>query len=262
MKLGCHAVMFAAKLATDMEETVKAIASTGFQGIECGNRFISLERRPELMELLAANGLELGAIHFAFMAIREDPEGLCAGLRKEAEFMATTPNKNINISFMPTPNDDAHKLARTFNEAAKVCAEYGVSLNYHNHLAEFGNDAAFIHTLLDEAPALHYAFDLGWVKRAGYDPIKLLKEAEGRCNYVHLRDPKNEVATAYTLDAMRSLPPFPEFGQGETNLKEQIDFLQTYLTKDGWAIVEHEGGEPNAERYVKAKAVLDALLKN
>ena len=262
MKFGCHAVMFAAKLATDMEETVKAIGTTGFQGIECGNRFVSLEMRPRLMELLTENGLELGAIHFAFMQLREDPEGLYKGLREEAKFMATTPNKNINISFMPMPDEDFHKMAKIFDEAAKVCAEYGVSLNYHNHLAEFANDAAFIHTLLEEAPNLHYAFDLGWVKRAGYDPIKLLKEAEGRCNYVHLRDPKKEVAAVASLEAMRSLPPFPEFGTGETNLKEQIDFLKGYLKEDGWAIVEHEGGEPDVNRYIKAKAVLDALLKD
>lgn len=262
MKFGCHAVMFGPKLATDMEETVKAIATTGFQGIECGNRFISLERRPELMKLLEENGLELGAIHFAFMGWRDNPEEGYEALRKEAEFMATTPNKNINFSFMPLPTDDHHKLAATFEKAAQVCAEYGVSLNYHNHLAEFANDGAFIHTLLEEAPTLHYAFDLGWAKRAGYDPIRLLKEAEGRCNYVHIRDPKKEVAEAFTLDAMRSLPPFPEFGEGETNLKEIVDFLLTYLDDKGWAIVEHEGGAPDAQRYVKAKAVLDALLKD
>ncbi len=254
--------MFAAKLATDMEETVKAIATTGFQGIECGNRFIPLEDRPKLMELLAENNLELGAIHFNFMKIREDQEGFYAGLKKEAEFMAKTPNKNINISFMPMPTDDHHKMAAIFEEAAKVCAAEGVSLNYHNHLAEFANDGAFVHTLLEEAPTLHYAFDLGWVKRAGYDPIKLLKEAEGRCNYVHLRDPKQEVAQAFTIDAMRTLPRFPEFGEGQTNLKEQLDFLKGYLKEDGWAIVEHEGGEPDVKRYIRAKAVLDYLMKD
>ncbi|MCF0135156.1 MAG: sugar phosphate isomerase/epimerase [Lachnospiraceae bacterium] len=261
MKYGCHAVMFAAKLATDMETVTREIGTTGFAGIECGNRFISLENRDRLMDLLRQNGLELAAIHYAFMDWRTDPRAGIEGLKAEAAYMAKTPNKNINMSFMPTPDDDADKLVTTFEEAAKAAAEFGVSLNYHNHLAEFANDGVFVYKLLENAPHLNFAYDLGWVRRAGFDPIKLLKDSEGRCNYVHLRDPKTEKAQAYTLEAMRALPPFPEFGTGETNLQEQIDFLQGYLNEQGWAIVEHEGGEPDINRYIKAKAVLDSLIR-
>lgn len=260
MKYGCHAVMFAAKLATNMEEVVKDIATTGFSGIECGNRFISLQNRDKLMNLLGENNLELAAIHYAYMDWRNNPADGIEGLKKEAAYMAKTPNKNINMSFMLTPEDDIEKLTATFEEAAKAVADCGASLNFHNHLSEFANNGAFIYNLLEKAPHLNFAYDLGWVRRAGFDPIQLLKDSKGRCNYVHLRDPKNEVAFENTLEGMRSLPLFPEFGTGETNLQEQIDFLKGYMNEKGWAIVEHEGGEPDVQRYIRAKKVLDALI--
>jgi len=253
--------MFGPKLATNMEEVVRDIASTGFQGIECGMRFVPLDRRDELMETLAKYDLELAAIHYAYMNWREDPKTGIEGLKAEAAYMKNTPNKNIMMSFMVTPEDDIDKLAETFNEAAKVCAEQGVALRYHNHLTEFGNGAKFIYTMLEKAPYLQFGYDLGWAKRAGFDPIKLLEMTGDRCNYCHLRDPKNEVLTDFTLEAMRAVWMFPEFGEGETDLKPIVDYVRTHFNEKGWAVVEHEGGEPDIQRYVKAKAVLDSLLK-
>lgn len=260
MKYGCHAVMFAAKLATNMEEVVKDIATTGFSGIECGNRFISLEVRDKLMELLAENNLELAAIHYNSMDWRTDPAKAIAGLKAEAEYMGKTANKNINMSFMVQPDEDINKIIATFEEAAKVAADYGCSLNYHNHLSEFANDGKFIYELLEKAPHMNFAYDLGWVQRAGFDAVKLLKESEGRCNYVHLRNPKKEAIVECTLEGMRSLPLFPEFYAGETDIKPQLEYLNAHFNDKGWAIVEHEGGEPDVQRYIKAKAYLDSLL--
>ena len=253
--------MFGPKLSTDMDEVIREISTTGFQGIECGMRFVPLEQRDQLMETLAKYNLELAAIHYNYMNWREDPKNGIEGVRKEATYMKNTANKNIMMSFMPLPGEDVDRLAEIFNEAAMAAAEEGVALRYHNHLAEFGDGARFIYTMLEKAPALQFGYDLGWAKRAGFDPIKLLEMTGKRCNYCHLRDPKNEVAEAYTIEAMRAIGPFPEFGEGETDLKPIVDYVRTHFDEKGWAVVEHEGGAPDVQRYVKAKAVLDALLK-
>ena len=259
MKIGCHAVMFGPKIATDTTEVIREIATTGFQGIEAGNRFIALDKRDTFMKELAANNLELAAIHYNTPAWREDPKAAIAGAVAEAKFMAETANKNINFSFMPAPDDDAAALAKIFNEAALACAEYGVSLNYHNHWAEFANGGSFYHALVEEAPALHFAFDLGWIYRGGFDPIAVLKETEGRCNYVHLRDPDDGPENVELPDG-RKFYLFPELGEGTQDLAKEVAFLKTYLPADGWCVVEYEGGEPDVNRYIRAKKYLDSIL--
>jgi sugar phosphate isomerase/epimerase len=258
MKIGCHAVMFAAKLATDTVEVVNEIATTGFQGIEAGNRFVAIDKREVLMNSLKENGLELAAIHYNIQNWITDPNAAIAGAVEEAKFMAETPNKNVNFSFMPTEDMDFDSVVNTFNEAAKACSQYGVSLNYHNHWAEFANGGKFYHTLIEKAPDLHFAFDLGWVYRGGFDPIAVLKEAQGRCTYVHLRDPDDGPENAVVNG--RKFYLFPELGNGKTDLKAQLSFLKDYMPEDGWVVVEYEGGEPDVNRYIRAKKVIDSLL--
>ena len=197
---------------------------------------------------------------YGYVNWEADPKTGWDGLRKQAEFTGKYfPNKRLNVSFIPDEQVDCRKMAEVFNEAANICNFYGVSLNDHNHLAEFANRGKFIYTLLDTAPSLNFAYDLGWVCRAGFDPLKLLEDTGKRCTYVHLRDPKTERAEAFTLEAMKALPLFPDFGTGETDLQSQIDYLKNHFGPDDWAVVEHEGGEPDVQRYIRAKEVINRL---
>lgn len=250
-------MMFAGKLATDTDEVIDSIGTTGFQGVECGSRFLSLDNREKMVNALKRNNLELAAIHFQGQW-REDPKGAINAVKAEAKFMQKNANPNITFSFMPEETDDFAALAATFNDAAKVCADMGVSLKYHNHAWEFKNGGKFYYALLEHAPDLQFGFDLGWVKRGGFEPIEVLKEAQGRCTYVHLRDPDDGPDNWEIMG--RKFYRFPELGYGKTDLKAQLAFLKTYLPENGWAIVEYEGGEPDVERYVRAKKVIDSLM--
>lgn len=257
MKIGCHAVMFAAKLATDTAEVVRSIGKTGFQGIEAGARFISLENREPLMQALTENGLELAAIHAAVGDWRTDPDRAIRQIVEEAKFMSRTPNHNVNFSFHAEEDEDFRALCKTFNDAAIECKKHGISLNYHNHNWEFLNGGKFYHALVEYAPDLNFCFDLGWIYRGGFDPMQVLKENVGRVRYVHLRDPDDGPEQDFNG---RKFYLFPELGQGKANLKGQLDFLKGYLPEDGWVVVEYEGGEPDVQRYVRAKQTIDSLL--
>ena len=257
MKIGCHCVMFAGKLATDTEEVIDQISTTGFQGVECGARFLSLDNREKLLNALKKNNLELAAIHFAGKW-KEEPEETLKAVVKEAEFIAKNPNPNITFSYMPEEDDDAVAMAKLFNKAALECKALGASLKYHNHAGEFANGGKFYHALVEYAPDLNFGFDLGWVRRGGFDPIAVLKETAGRCTYVHLRDP-DDGPDNMEING-RKFYRFPDLGYGLTDLKGQLAFLKDYLPENGWVIVEYEGGEPDVQRYVRAKQVIDSLM--
>ncbi|MGI6578477.1 MAG: sugar phosphate isomerase/epimerase family protein [Eubacteriales bacterium] len=277
MKLGCHAAMFGReRMATEPEILLREIASTGFDGFECNYRFVVGDTEQEFANMLKENGLELSALHYMANWI-EDPEGAISGAVRVAEFLATQPSKNIVMSGQWADMDEKKmiEVVKNMDRAASEVAKLGVTLNYHNHHHEFVNGALPYKIMREYAPNMFFGFDIGWAYKGGYNPISLLKENRGRVQYVHIRDPRKLTDEEKVL---LSRPPqpfgrmgqpdpdwmkimyFPDLGNGDTDLKAQINFLNGYLPEGGWLIVEYEMGEPNVNRYIKAKKLIDELL--
>ncbi len=250
MKFGCHAVLFADRIRTEPLSLLQELKETGFSGVEFGARFVPLEDRTAVMEAFQKTGLEIAAIHYMSLDWLSDPEKAIAGAVEEAKFLSAAGGKNLTMSFMAKPEDDLTVMAKNINQAAKAVKEYGVFLNYHNHNWEFQQNGACYRALCQYAPDLYFGFDLGWVRKGGFDPVAVLRENAGRVRYVHLRDPGDDLESR----------TFPDLGEGKTDLKGQLAVLKEILPEDGWVVVEYETGEPDAKRYQKAKRYLDTLL--
>jgi len=72
-------------------------------------------------------------------------------------------------------------------------ADRGLELGYHNHDHEFvsleSDELSAFEFLIDETDnSLAIELDIGWTTAAGYDPIALLKQLEGRIPLVHIKD--------------------------------------------------------------------------
>jgi sugar phosphate isomerase/epimerase len=279
MKLGCHAAVFGReRMAAEPEVLFREIASTGFDGFECNFRFVIGEPQERFVALLKKYGLELSALHY-MADWAGDPEGAISGAVKVAEFLATQPSKNIEMSgsWSDMTEEDMIRAAKNMNKAAVETAKLGVTLNYHNHNGEFINGALPYKVMREHAPDMFFGFDIGWIYKGGFNPISLLKENRGRVKYVHLRDPQKLTVDPNTMGNLmhrpkpgeKPQPPdpemmkfftFPDLGDGTADLKAQINFLNGYLPDDGWMVVEYETGEPDVNRYIKAKKLIDELL--
>lgn len=270
MKLGCHCVLFGPRIASEPENILEALSKTGFEGVEMGARFIGSDRNPRIISALEANHLQLSALHVAIpMEMWEsDPDKAIGAVLNAAHTIAEFPNKNLTMS--GTPSEKAIEVAKAMNTAALRCKELGVSLNYHNHAAEFlVNGGAMYKALRDYAPEMKFGFDLGWVMKSGYDVYDVLEENKGRVHYVHLRDydtrqpSEEELAQrgqhlAYLGGNISRI--FPDIGDGIVDFRKLLHYLSGYLPADGWAVVEYETGEQDVSRYTRAYRLLHNML--
>ena len=252
MRLGCHAVLFREKIKNDTENIIKGLSKTGFQGSEIGSRFFGTEDKEMLLGILDKYNYQLSGMHVGVplkdwinVEKREEQKG---NVLKVAKFVQDMPNKNVIMSGSDLEEGyDLKAIAEAIEEVAQACLKMGVKLHYHNHAWEFKDDAKIFKALVEYAPSLYFALDLGWVHVGGFDPIKIIEENRDRISYVHLRD----------VDENNK---FVDLGAGVFYYPKLMSLLKEVLEEEGWAIVEYEEGEQNFERYNKAKIFLDSVV--
>ena len=246
MKIGAHCVLFKERIASETAEILNEIKKAGFAGFEMGARFFSLEDKDKLTDAMAQSGIELFGLHAAamFPELAENKESASERLLNAARFLEDMPNKNIIMSSMQFDGCDKQAAAKNLNDIVLRCADVGVTVHYHNHAGEFINDMEVFKILAENAPALQFGVDLGWVYVAGCEPLDILKTYGARINYVHLRDAKT-----------RDREGFTELGEGS------VDFpaLMSALHDVEWAVVEYEDGLEDIQRYANARKFLQGL---
>lgn len=252
MRLGCHAVLFREKIKSDTEGIIKGLSETGFQGSEVGSRFFGTEEKEMLLGILDKYNYQLSGMHVGVplkdWADIEKREEQKENVLKVAKFVKDMPNKNVIMSGSDLEEGyDLKTIVEAIEEVAKACLELGVRLHYHNHAWEFKNDAKIFKALVEYAPSLYFALDLGWVHVGGFDPIQIIEKHKDRISYVHLRDADEN-------------GEFVDLGEGAFHYSKLMSLLKEVLGEEGWAIVEYEEGEQNFERYNKAKRFLDSVI--
>ena len=80
----------------------------------------------------------------------------------------------------------AAKFSGPLRRFAETAADRGVTLLYHNHAAEFADDALGV--LMGVSPALGLELDVGWAVWAGRDPAELIRTYADRIKVLHLKD--------------------------------------------------------------------------
>lgn len=252
MHLGCHAVLFKDMIKTETESTISNLAKTGFEGAEIGFRFFGTEDKKTLEAILDKNKFQMSGMHVGSeLAHWADPlkvETVKARVMAVAEFVKDMPNRNIIMSGIDQEGvTDLMVMAQNINEAAKACADIGVTLNYHNHNWEFADKARVMQALISWAPDLKFGFDLGWVQKSGYDPVTLIKENAERIQYLHLRDMDEE-------------GNFVNIGEGCVDFGSLMPLVKEILGEDGWAIIEYEQGPEDFDRYSRANTYLKKFI--
>lgn len=210
MKIGCHAVLFTDRIATETEEVLREFEKTGCEGVEIGARFFGVEKNGYLKELLDQYHLQLAGLHVSALwtDLLDAPQKVEDAVGKAVKFLQIMPNKNIIFTGMVQKDPSQHpeetidsrlsdpesagRMAEKLNEIAAEAGRRGVSLNYHNHCWEFDHDGLLFMALIHHAPEVRFALDTGWAAGSGWVPAELIEKYQDRISYVHLRDYKKE----------------------------------------------------------------------
>jgi sugar phosphate isomerase/epimerase len=155
--------------AADFEATLRGVASFGYEGVELfdlhGHEPQQVAAWLEELKLVACSR------HARLEAIESELDALAA----EAQVLGW---KRLVISWVDPAELTTATLARIV-VAARVVADRGLELGYHNHDAEV--EQGFLERLPD---TVFLELDAGWTWYAGVDPVTLL----GRGPLIHVKD--------------------------------------------------------------------------
>lgn len=164
-----------------LENQLKSVAEMGYHGVELFGPNLDLDI-PTLKKLLEDNHLEAISLHAT-----------------SNEVVSRIPvAKDLNIKYIVIGMEYLHDLdsviafAKQLNEIGELCNHSGITLAYHNHTQEFHKfgEKRIIDILLEETKPEYVSLELdaGWCAAAGYSPIDVIKQYEGRVKLVHVKE--------------------------------------------------------------------------
>jgi sugar phosphate isomerase/epimerase len=242
--IACQSITFGPEQKTFLPKVVQSVAASGFDGLEIGFRHVNQTPAEEFRGLLDSHGLKLAALHIG--GNLEDPSqaaGERSVLDDVLDYLQKTGAKQLLYSGMRDPDSVKEELSM-LNRAAENCARNRIQLMYHNHHWEFKDGASIINYLFEESsPQLGFCPDLGWVKKAGADPVEFLREHHARIKAIHLKD------FASLSDEVDTV----ELGEGVVPLSECAEVLQQ-LFDPIWVTAEQDTSEIPAEEAIAKNA--------
>ncbi len=173
----------------DIALTFKRVAQMGYKAVQVS---AIGEIAPEkLNEIALENGVEIVLTHTNPKKILEDTQTVI----KEHKIFGC---KNVGIGSMPERYRGSLGGIKCFiedyDEAAKIMANEGLKLHYHNHDFEFerfGGVRGFDY-MVENTAADRWGFilDLYWVHSSGLDVAEYIGYMKGRIDILHFKDIK------------------------------------------------------------------------
>jgi sugar phosphate isomerase/epimerase len=215
--------------AKDLAETFTKLRSIGYEAVQVSG--IGSIPAAEVRQIATDTGVHLCAAHSPSDDVRKNPEAEADRLEE----------MGVKISAYPYPagvdfSDPASVKAMVsdLENAARIFAQRGLSLGYHNHGVEFvrlGNETVLEYILRStEGSPLKMELDTYWVQYGGGDPVDWCRKAAGRLPAMHLKD--------YGFAAEQNKPVFAEIGQGNLNFAPIIAAAEESGCQ--WFIVEQD----------------------
>jgi sugar phosphate isomerase/epimerase len=234
--------------ARDLEGVLTKIAGLGYTAVEP----LGLHgRRPaDVRKLLDDLGMTVCSAHAPFPA---GPDARKI-LDEQAELGADTVIWSLEKDEFDSIDAIRHGVER-INEGAANAREYGITVAYHNHYAEFANkfDGAFgdkqfaYDVLLDELhPDVLLELDMYWVLLGGANPADVLTTLAERVRFLHVKDGPAEYDGDYMVPV----------GQGRVD----IPAVLAAGTGVRWHIVELD--RSHTEMFEALRQSYDYLVGN
>lgn len=241
MKIGIQSNLWSSERHEDLDSLLAEIATAGYDGFEIGAHRVDLENPDGMNALLAQHDLQIAGVHtHGELHYPEAMQPRLSAIEQAARFAAATEAPFMLISGKKKRGKSEQELAdqgRMLNQVGKICAEAGVHLLYHNHFWEMEDDLREYRsiTATTDPGLVSLAMDIGWVKRAGHNPLEVIPQFKNRLAYIHLKDYRVQ---EYVTDEWTDL------GEGYVGIPGIVELLKGY--GDLWLTYERDGVLENA----------------
>jgi sugar phosphate isomerase/epimerase len=119
------------------------------------------------------------------LAIEEDIKYIVPILRK---LHAKTLGISVGGVNRKKTEKELDAQALLLKKIAKICADYDIVPNLHNHTYEVENNMHDLLGTMARVPNMRLGPDLNWLIRGGIDPVQFIQQYGHKISYLHLRD--------------------------------------------------------------------------
>ncbi|HLH48009.1 MAG TPA: myo-inosose-2 dehydratase [Roseiarcus sp.] len=250
-----------AELSDDvsLEECLRQASVAGFTGMETGRRFPM--DAAVLSPILAKYGISVCGGWFSGLLLDGDIETEKERIAKQLAFFkdAKAPcivygetarsiqgDRSKPLATKPKLSEDEIKAyARKMTAFAEWCADQGMPISYHHHMAAAIETEPELDLLMKHSGnALPLLFDAGHMAFAGGDVLRVIDKHHARISHVHTKDVRMGViksldrAKESFLDAVVK-GAFTVPGDGSLDFEEIVKRL-AFHGYEGWFVVEAE----------------------
>jgi inosose dehydratase len=194
-----------AELSDDvsLEECLRQASVAGFTGMETGRRFPM--NMAELGPILARHGISVCGGWFSGLLLDGDIEAEKERIRAQMDFFiaAKAPcivygetarsiqgDRSRPLATKPTLlEDEIRAYARKMTEFGEWCADQGMPLAYHHHMAAAIETERELDLFMQHSGAgIPLLFDAGHMAFAGGDVLRVIDKHHARISHVHTKD--------------------------------------------------------------------------
>jgi inosose dehydratase len=242
-----------------LEECLRQSRAAGFTGMEMGRRF---PKDPEVMlpilreaDVTLCGGWFSGTLVDEELAVNRDRIAPMIELFKAVGApcivygetgRSIQGDRSKPLASKPTLSDDEMKAyARRVTEFGEWCAEQGMPLSYHHHMAAVVETEPELDAFMRHSGAgIPLLLDAGHLAFAGGDVLKAIDRHHARINHVHVKDVRMAViakldrSSRSFLDAV-ALGAFTVPGDGSLDFGAIVQRLADH-GYEGWFVVEAE----------------------
>jgi inosose dehydratase len=250
-----------AELSDDvsLEECLRQASVAGFSGMETGRRFPM--DAAVLGPILARYGISVCGGWFSGLLLEGDIETEKERIAKQLAFFkaAKAPcivygetarsiqgDRSKPLATKPKLSENEIKIyARKMTAFAEWCADQGMPISYHHHMAAAIETEPELDLLMKySGAALPLLFDAGHMAFAGGDVLRVIDKHHARISHVHTKDVRMDVINGLDrtkesfLDAVVK-GAFTVPGDGSLNFEAIVKRIASY-GYEGWFVVEAE----------------------
>jgi inosose dehydratase len=250
-----------AELSDDvsLEECLRQASVAGFSGMETGRRFPM--DAAVLGPILARYGISVCGGWFSGLLLEGDIETEKERIAKQLAFFkaAKAPcivygetarsiqgDRSKPLATKPKLSENEIKIyARKMTAFAEWCADQGMPISYHHHMAAAIETEPELDLLMKySGAALPLLFDAGHMAFAGGDVLRVIDKHHAQISHVHTKDVRMDVIKRLDrtkesfLDAVVK-GAFTVPGDGSLNFEAIVKRLASY-GYEGWFVVEAE----------------------
>ena len=274
-----------AELSDDvsLDECLRQAALAGYTGMETGRRFPM--NMAELGPVLAKHGISVCGGWFSGTVLEGDLDANKDRIRVQMDLFiaASAPCivygevarsvqgiRSAPLATKPRLDEAQMKsYARDMTAFGEWCADQGMPLSYHHHMAAVVETEAELDLFMRHSgPGIPLLFDAGHMAMAGGDVLRVIDNHHARITHVHTKDIRGHVVAGLDrskesfLDAVMK-GAFTVPGDGTLDFEAIVKRLASH-GYEGWFVVEAEQDPkkaPPLEWSTKGNVELHRVMK-